>query len=69
MLSEGICLDVYSYGILFSGFVKCGKLLDVLKVFDEMFERGVMGDIMCYNILIDGYLKFCDVEKVYELWD
>lgn len=54
---EGLKLDVLSYSIVINEIVKVGDLDDVLKLFDEMCERGVVVDVICYNILIDGFFK------------
>lgn len=55
--------DVCSYGTLISGFVKSMKVFDALELFEEMSERGIDLDVICYNILIDGYFKVGDVDK------
>ncbi|KAJ4979879.1 hypothetical protein NE237_010659 [Protea cynaroides] len=34
-----------------------GNLENVLELFEEMFDRGVSPDVVCYNIIIDGFLK------------
>ena len=43
--------DVCSYGTLISGFVKSMKVFDALELFEEMSERGIDLDVICYNIL------------------
>ncbi|XP_021729730.1 pentatricopeptide repeat-containing protein At3g09060-like [Chenopodium quinoa] len=68
MWSYGVRPDGYSYGTLINGLVKCGTLLDALKVFDEVSERGLTPDVTCYNILIDGYIKSGLVDEAKEIF-
>ncbi|KAF3335342.1 Pentatricopeptide repeat-containing protein [Carex littledalei] len=39
------------------GSMKLGNLKRALEMFDEMLERGVSPDVVCYNLLINGLFK------------
>ena len=40
-----------------------------LEVFDEMRERGVEPDVVCYNMIIDGFFKRGYFVKAGEMWE
>ncbi|XP_022748183.1 pentatricopeptide repeat-containing protein At3g09060-like [Durio zibethinus] len=62
--------NVQSYWTLINGLVKGGNLVIALELFDEMFKRKVTPDVMCYNIVIDGFFFFRKREFVEatEVW-
>lgn len=48
---------------------KTGDLRTAVELFDGMSYKGVCPDVVCYNILIDGYFRNGNVAGVYEIWE
>ena len=66
MEKDGMGLDVVLYIVWVCGYVEGKDLVEVFRKMREMVvEKGIGHDDVSYTILIDGFSKLGDVEKVF----
>lgn len=56
------------YVIFMDGCCKCGNLLEVFRLLDEMRVKGLLCDGYVYNFFIDGCFREGNMEKVFCLF-
>ncbi|KAI5356258.1 PREDICTED: pentatricopeptide [Prunus dulcis] len=65
-LKKGIINSAVAFGNrLLQMYVKCGRMTDALKLFDDMPQRNCFS----WNTLIEGYTKSGDLEKSLQLFE
>ncbi|XP_047969637.1 pentatricopeptide repeat-containing protein At5g08510-like [Salvia hispanica] len=64
-MRDGLEFDLYVATSLIVMYVKCGKLADARRLFDEMPVR----DVSSWNSLISGYMKEGAVDSARELFE
>lgn len=63
-MCEGFILDEYMYMILIYGCVVDGEINEVFKLRDEMFVKGIIFNVVMYNVLIKGLCKLGNLDCV-----
>jgi pentatricopeptide repeat protein len=64
---SGFAPNCVTYSTVISGCVKLGDLERALELFDEMLRSGVLPDVVCCNLLIDGFFKEDKLDKAIEV--
>ncbi|KAK4359450.1 hypothetical protein RND71_021679 [Anisodus tanguticus] len=67
-VKDDFALSVKSYSIMVRGWGELGEVVEALKLFDEMLERGFSVDVLAYNSILESFCNAGKMDEAYKLF-
>jgi len=62
-------IDEVMYNMIIDAFARRRKMIDALRLFEEMKENGLTPNVTTYNTLINAFMKVGDLKNANEIFN